>query len=307
MSATGDDALSRRSVYGGAVVDGRPVPRSLVSRLRSTVEGLLTSSREREEAQVEHVLRGLPGVTRPNVVSVISPKGGVGKTTTTLLIGDLLASRLQLRVVAVDVNPDHGTLGLLAPDRLRSPGTISDLLDAPDRPPTASHVRGFVSRLPSGLHLLAAPDEPALMAQLTPERYRELVAFLGCFYDVVMLDCGTGITGPLASWAIEASNQTVLVTTPEWITARVVVKALENLPRERSTVAINKSHLRSGAELSRIQQVFRDQHLHRSITVPHDDDLAARLDTGTYALSALWPTTRLPVKQLGLAVAEQLI
>jgi putative peptide zinc metalloprotease protein len=274
--------------------------------LRATVEGLLTSPREREEAQIERLLRGLPGVTSPNVVSVISPKGGVGKTTTTLLIGDLLASRLQLRVIAVDVNPDHGTLGLLAPDRLRATTTITDLLEAPERPPTASHLRGFVSSLPSGLHLLAAPDQPALMAELTPERYSELVAFLGCFYDVVLLDCGTGITGPLASWAIEASRQTVLVTTPEWITARVVVQALENLPRERTTVAINKTYPRSSADLWRIQQVFRDQRLHRSITLPHDDDLAARLDTGTYALSGLWPTTRLPVKQLGLAVAEQL-
>src|SRR5918997_1117343 len=34
---------------------------------------------------------------------MISPKGGVGKTTSTFLVGNLLASHLKLRTIAVDV------------------------------------------------------------------------------------------------------------------------------------------------------------------------------------------------------------
>ena len=36
-------------------------------------------------------------------------------------------------------------------------------------------LRPYVSRLPSGLHLLAAPPDPAVMAQMTPELYGELL------------------------------------------------------------------------------------------------------------------------------------
>ena len=59
-------------------------------------------------------------MTRPNTIALISPKGGVGKTTSTFLAGNLLATHLKLRAIAVDANPDFGTLARLAPDDRRS-------------------------------------------------------------------------------------------------------------------------------------------------------------------------------------------
>ena len=181
-----------------------------------------------------------------------------------------------------------------------------DLLKDTDRLSTAAELRPYLSRLPSGLHLLAAPRDARLAAGLGPDRYGELAAFLSCFYDVVLLDLGTGVAGPLARFAIERADQVVLVTTPEWITASVVVDALEHLQHDRTTVVINKVRPGGVAELSAVDECFRQQRLHRSVTVPHDDRLAVMLDSGTYALEALQRPTRLPVKQLGLAVAEQL-
>ena len=67
-------------------------------------------------------------MTRPNTVAVISPKGGVGKTTISFVLGNLLASQLRLRVVALDANPDFGTLAALAPDEHRSTRSLADLL-----------------------------------------------------------------------------------------------------------------------------------------------------------------------------------
>ena len=43
-------------------------------------------------------------------VAVVSLKGGVGKTTTTVGLGAMLASLRGDRVIAVDANPDRGTL-----------------------------------------------------------------------------------------------------------------------------------------------------------------------------------------------------
>jgi hypothetical protein len=42
------------------------------------------------------------------------------------------------------------------------------------------------------------------------------------------------------------------------------------------------------------------------VTIPYDERLAVMLDSGTYALESLGRASRLPIKQLGLAVAEQL-
>jgi MinD-like ATPase involved in chromosome partitioning or flagellar assembly len=300
------DALKRRDVYPSPLVDGRPAVGGAASRMRRRMQQLLVSQSDRDEADLERRIRSQPGVTRPNTVALISPKGGVGKTTSTFVVGNLLASHLKLRTIAVDANPDFGTLARLAPDARRSERSLADLLADADRLHTAAELGRYVSRLPTGLHVLGAPADAELTAKLGPERYGELAAFLSTFYEVVLLDLGTGVAGPLARFAIERADQVVLVTTPEWVTSSVVLGALSHLQHEHTTVAINRSQLDSVA-VDAIEDRFRAEHLHRAVTLPYDDQLATMLDSGTYSLEALQAHTRLAVKRLGLAVAEQLV
>jgi MinD-like ATPase involved in chromosome partitioning or flagellar assembly len=300
-------ALKRRELYPEALIDGRDAPSDALGRLRRRMDSVLVSRGEREEAGLERRLRDHPGVTRPNLIALISPKGGVGKTTSTFLAGNLLASHLKLRAIAVDANPDFGTLGRLPGEHARVGRSLAQLLDDADRLGTAAELRPYVARLPSGLHLLAAPADATLTSSLGPDRYGELVAFLSCFYEAVLLDLGTGVAGPLARFAIERADQVVLVTTPEWITASVVLDALEHLKHERTTVVVNKAHPRPAAELRAVEESFRRARLHRSVTIPYDQRLAVMLDTGTYSLEALDRRARMPVKRLGAAIAEQLV
>ena len=306
MSGEPIGTLKRRDVHAAPLVDGRPVSTGALGRFRRRLDRLLVSERDREEGLLEQRIRGLPGVTRPNTIALISPKGGVGKTTSTFLVGNLLATHLKLRAIAVDANPDLGTLARLAPDELRSERSLADLLDDCERLHTAAELGAYVSRLPSGLHVLGAPADPELTARLGPDRYGELVAFLASFYEVVLLDLGTGVAGPLARFAIERADQLVLVTTPEWVTATVVLEALSHLKHDRTTVILNKTELRSRAALV-VEQRFREERLHRLVTIPYDEQLAAMLDSGSYSLDALGRPTRYAIKQFGLAVAEQLV
>jgi MinD-like ATPase involved in chromosome partitioning or flagellar assembly len=306
MSGSPPGGLERRSVHPTPLVDGRPAPDGAAARLRRQMQRLLTSQHERDEAELERRIRAQPGVTRPNTIALISPKGGVGKTTSTFVAGNLLAAHLNLRAIAVDANPDFGTLARLAPDDRRSDRSLAELLDDADRLTTAAELAPYVSRLPTGLHVLGAPRDAELIASLGPERYGELVAFLATFYEVVLLDLGTGVAGPLAHFAIERADQVVLVTTPEWVTSSVVLEALSYVQHDHTTVAINKCRADSHAAAV-IEVRFRAEHLHRAVTIPFDEQLAAMLDSGSYSLDALGRRTRAAVKRLGLAVAEQLV
>ena len=300
------EELIRRDVHPEPLVDGRPASRSAAGRMRRRVQQLLVSQDERDEVDLERRIRTQPGVTRPNVIALISPKGGVGKTTSTFVVGNLLAAHLKLRAIAVDANPDFGTLSRLAPDVRRSERSLADLLEDADQLRTAAELARYVSRLPTGLHVLGAPADAELTASLGPERYGELAAFLSTFYEVVLLDLGTGVAGPLARFAIQRADQVVLVTTPEWMTSSVVLQALSYLQHHRTTVAINRS--RPGTAASGvIEERFRAERLHRTVTIPDDPRLATMLDSGTYSLDALGRPTRLAIKRLGLAVAEQLV
>jgi MinD-like ATPase involved in chromosome partitioning or flagellar assembly len=306
MTASPPAAIRRLEQHPGPLIDGRETPDGAIARLRRRVERTMVSHGEREEADIERRIRTRLGVTRPNVVASISPKGDVGKTTTTFLAATLLATHLKLRVIAVDACPESGTLAQLAPDDLRSERSLADLLRDADRLRTAAELRRYVSLLPSGLHVLAAPRDPELTARLGPDRYGELVAFLSCFYEVVLLDLGTGIVAPLARFAVERADQIVVVTTPEWVNSSVVLPALSHLRHDHTTVAINKSYLRP-RDADVVEEHFRAERLHRAVTIPYDEQLANMLDGGAYALEALGGSTRRAIKRLGLAVAEQLV
>jgi MinD-like ATPase involved in chromosome partitioning or flagellar assembly len=172
---------------------------------------------------------------------------------------------------------------------------------------TATDLRRYVSALPSGLHLLGAPRDRGVMERLGPESYGELLALLSTFYDLAILDLGTGVAGPLAQFAIRRADQVVLVTTPEWVTSTAVLAALEHLEHERTTVACNRFHARGPGDLRELERRLRERRLHRSVALPYDEQLAVMLDTATYELEALERTTRMALKKLSVAVAEQLV
>ena len=306
MSQEPATTLKRAHVHPTPLVDGRRVRNGASGRMSRRLETLLVSRGERDEAEVEQRMRSIAAVSRPNVVALISPKGGVGKTTSTFLVGNLLASHLKLRAIAIDANSDFGTLGRVAGDARQSQRSLVELLEDADRLRTAAQLNAYVSRQPTGMHVLAAPRDPTATADFGPDHYGELVAFLSCFYEVVLLDLGAGVAGPLARFAIDRADQAVLVTTPEWVTSSVVLDALEHMRHDRTTVVLNKSLLRA-IDLPAVEQRFRMEHLHGVVTVPYDEQLATMLDAGHYTLDALRRRTRLAIKRLGLAVAQQLV
>lgn len=236
-----------------------------------------------------------------------SPKGGVGKTTVTFLVGNLLASHLKLRTIAVDVSPSFGTLGRLPAERIRSTGSVVELLRDADQLATAADLRRYVSRLPSGLHVLAAAHGAAHTGTLDAGHYGELVALLSCFYETIVLDLGPGVTGPLVRFARDRSDQVLLVTTADEIAARLTVDAARDLDEDRTAVVVNRAHPRLDPELRAIEEYLRRRGLDRSHTLPDDRRLALMLDTGTYTLEALARPTRVGVKRIGVTVAGQLV
>jgi MinD-like ATPase involved in chromosome partitioning or flagellar assembly len=301
--------ISRRDVYTRPMVAGRPVSDTSPQRLIYSLRRRVASQLERREEELDTRLRRLAGVSRANTIAVISPKGGVGKTTTSFVIGDLLSSALNLRVVAVDANPDFGTLASLAPDDARSPHSMADLLEQSPEVDSAAELRRYISDIPSGLHLLGTPAQADLMEELTPERYRDLLHLLRRYYDVVILDLGTGITDPLAHFAIEQADQSVVVSTPDWVTSRTVLDALRYLNLDRATLVLNQAPRarRHSGSREEIESNFARRAISTRVTIPYDDRLRTMLDSGTYELAALERATRVPIKELGLTVGQWLM
>ncbi|HXM55522.1 MAG TPA: EsaB/YukD family protein, partial [Candidatus Dormibacteraeota bacterium] len=74
-----------------------------------------------------------PQLYRCATIAVMSPKGGVGKTTLTALLGGLFAHLRRDRIVAVDSNPDFGSLGrCLTPTHDIFVDDVLEVIDSPE-------------------------------------------------------------------------------------------------------------------------------------------------------------------------------
>ena len=278
----------------GALVDGLPARQGALARARRRAQRLTVSRAEIEEAQLEARLLAHPGVTRANVVAFMSPAGGVGKTTCAFAASTILATHLKLRTIAVDLGPGFGTLAHLVPERRRAERGIEELLADADRLFTAAELGPYVSKMSTGLHVLAGCHDHGL----DPDRCAELLALLSCFYEAIVLDLGAGVIGPTPTLVANRADQIVLVTTPDSMASAVTLHARAHLRHpERITVAINRSHRYARGE----------DRPYRAVAIPDDHQLASMLASRTYSLGATSHPTRTAIKRLGLAVAEQLV
>ncbi len=155
-------------------------------------------------AQVNRPLRGCYRI------ALLSLKGGVGKTTITATLGSTFAALRGDRVVAVDANPDRGTLSQKVP--LETPATVRHLLRDAEDIERYSDVRGYTSQGPSGLEVLASDSDPAASDAFSADDYTRTLEILERFYGLVLTDCGTGLLHSAMSAVLAKSDVLIVVS-----------------------------------------------------------------------------------------------
>jgi MinD-like ATPase involved in chromosome partitioning or flagellar assembly len=211
-------------------------------------------------------------------IAVLSLKGGVGKTTTTVGLGATLAASRGDRVIAVDANPDFGTLAQRGPDQTRS--TVRDLL-ADHTIRRYSDVRMHTSQSENRLEIIASERDPAVSEAFSEADYRQVIALLQRFYNIILTDCGTGLMHSAMKGVLDEANAVVLVTSPAMDGAVSATATLDWLNyhgyqhlAQHATVVVSSS--RPGATSMDIGQLIRYfQNRSRAVHfIPYDDHLA---------------------------------
>jgi len=140
----------------------KPPPSEGWRRLLYVLSGQLINLGESPRAArhnnlVAQVNRPLRGSYR---IALLSLKGGVGKTTIAATLGSTFALIRGDRVVAVDANPDRGTLSQKIP--LETASTVRQLLHDAGTIERYSDVRRYTSKGPTGLEIVASEFDPAV-------------------------------------------------------------------------------------------------------------------------------------------------
>jgi MinD-like ATPase involved in chromosome partitioning or flagellar assembly len=270
---------------------------------RSARERARASWRESDyEARLDRAIEA-PRLTRCATIAVVSPKGGVGKTTLTVLLGSLLARVRRDRIVAVDTNPDFGSLGrTLTPDHQVFVDDLGDILEQPDLSVTA--LDRHLGRAFEGLMVLPAPTDPSRMAQLNEESYRRVISRLQTMVGVLVLDCGTGLQEPAARAAQAAADQIMLLSDAHPATASLVAEAAELLRTSGPplTLVVNKMPRRRDTrlDLSGLETLVPDAH--GLITLDEDLRSATKVAAGDYSWDDAPPQWRRAIRELAVSL-----
>lgn len=277
---------------GPSVLAPRPTPRaglsSVLARLRRRPRPPST-----DDIDAARCRRPVPGGRR---IAVISRKGGVGKTTATLMLGHTFAAVRSGRVLAIDGNPDAGTLGHRV--ARQTDASVLDVLDDLEGFVGYPDVRRVTSQAPSRLEVLASPTDPHASRALSGRDYQQVMDRLHRHFQLLLVDTGTGILDDANLGILDAVDQVVLVSGVGMDTARAAAQTLDWMEANgrgalaRDAVVV----INSVGELGRIDLDVLTGHFTSRVRavhhVPYDRQLEAGSitdpDTLTGATQSAW-------------------
>jgi len=254
----------------------------------------------------QRIARRLDGPAR--FVAVLSRKGGVGKTTVSTLLGMALASIREDRVVAIDANPDRGTLA----ERITktTEETVRDLVENAGEIHAFSDFQKRVSRDETRLDILASDTNPNLQEEFDADDYDTVADLAKRFYSIVLTDCGTGMIHSVMKATLDRADQLVVVSGGSLDEARLTsetISWLENNGYEdlaaRAVVALNTATQGTNLLiLDELEEHFASR-VRDIVRIPYDPLLA----TGaTIHFDALKPLTQESIRELAASVVDGL-
>lgn len=310
--AVGGELLAEH-VY--PVSDGRLVAQGRLAKAWRKVQHALDSAPERAEREVDLRLRGVARrvLRRPALIASLSPKGGTGKTTLAVLVGQLISTRLRWPVLVLDTDFTGGTAREHIPADGQTSATLVDALAAI----RAGRIRGpadllrYVCVIPGGAHLLAAPQDPAELRAIDVEAMGELVAALRVLYPVTIMDCapGIGLRDSAQEFTQQVASDLLAVVLPRRVDAVQARWTLGHLalryPDVPLTVVVNQMPRRLDEGARCAQSVRVAERTVGRVELPYDDALKRQLDAGVLDIDRVEQRTRIALKELVVALAQE--
>jgi MinD-like ATPase involved in chromosome partitioning or flagellar assembly len=168
--------------------------------------------------QVAAVLRADTG--GPRMLAFANPKGGVHKTTATVLAAATIGSVRGRGVIAWDDNELRGTLGLRA-GSARHARTIRHLVADLAEVEMASgyeltdRLDDYLRHASDGTYdVLAGEESPRFAQRLDPYTVRRILELLCRTHDVVCIDTGNNVESPNWQTVLQMADQLVVTTLP---------------------------------------------------------------------------------------------
>lgn len=228
-----------------------------------------------------HLGRGpeLPTGPGGKVVTVTGAKGGVGATFAAVQFA-LAAAAAGRRTALVDMDLQAGDVGSYLDVQFRR--SIADLAGIQDISPRVLQDAVYDDR--TGLALLLAPADGERGEEVDDRAARHVIAALRARYEVVVIDCGTQVTGANAA-AVETADVAVLVTTPDVVAVRAAKRMVRMWERlqvrkaEDTAMVVNRWSKNTEIQPSLIEKITKTRAVRTPVPAAFKE-LQAVVDAG---------------------------
>ena len=226
------------------------VESTATEEFRADIDRILDLARARRQRTADTASR-----LRRRVISILSPKGGTGKTTVAVNLAVGLARRLPNKVLLLDLDTQFGdcaaALGLQPEHSL-----IQAMASASYE---RSAMKVFLSSHTSGLALLPPPDDLVAVDSIDFDQLKRAIAALIEEFPFVVIDTASGIDSAAIA-AMEFSTDLLFVSTTDVPSIRALRRQLEALDRigfvsQRRTFLLNRANAKVGLSVGDVEAV----------------------------------------------------
>jgi len=149
-----------------------------------------------------------PGAKNGRLITLFSPKGGVGVTLIAANLAVALARRKSDRVGVCDLMPQCGDVATYM--NLTPKYTIRDLIDQQEQM-DSSLIQGVLAQHASGIHVMAAPkEEQGPLGAEAAEGLQNILTLMKRDFNFILVDAGH-LDSPLLSVALKNSDDILLM------------------------------------------------------------------------------------------------
>lgn len=221
----------------------------IVDRLRRAI-GIV----DRRRHQSLDLLEADGAPQRGRIITVVSPKGGSGKTMLVTNIAVGLQEQTDTGVVLVDLDLQFGDVS--AALGLRPEYSVVDVLNAGG---DATAMKAYLTAHPTGVYTLPAPTNPAEADDAEPGQIAKLLNSLSDEFGYVVVDTGAGIDEATLT-AVEQSTDVIFITTIDVAAIQAIRKAVVVLDRlelnqHNRWFVLNRASSRTGLSRAEIEDV----------------------------------------------------
>jgi pilus assembly protein CpaE len=244
-----------------AIFDTEALTQAMHAGVRDVVasddEKGLTKAVERAH-ELYLALRG-PGGARQQgrIVTVFSPKGGVGKTTSSVNLALALADKGARKVCLVDLDLAFGDVAITM--QLFPTHSIEQAVGSEDSVDLAM-IEGLLTRHEESLNVLAAPAHPDVRERVTPLLISRILRVLRDGFDYIVVDTSPSFDDATLT-ALDETDECVVIATLDVPTLKNVKVALEtmdmlNIARGHRHLFLNRADAAVGIGVDKVENIL---------------------------------------------------